>query len=100
VTLWDVKSGVPTCEFKAHRFEAKSVVFFANNRGLISAGWDGRIMFWDVGLKKIVHIISEVPFGINALSLSNDETRLAVGDYQGLVTVWDINGIRNRLLKK
>jgi WD40 repeat protein len=99
VIVWDADSGKPILEANPHLAEARSIGFFAGNCGLISAGWDRRIVFSDLRTKTIVCNLKDVPFPINAIAVSHDGSKLAVGDYRGLVTVWDMTSVAHEIQK-
>jgi WD40 repeat protein len=48
VRIWDVCTGQLTRTIKAHLHCASCVVFTSDGKGLVSAGWDYKLRYWDV----------------------------------------------------
>ncbi len=48
VRLWDVASGKELKTLTGHISDVRSVCYSPDGRTLVSAGWEGRIKFWDV----------------------------------------------------
>jgi WD40 repeat protein len=93
VSLWNTTTGKVIRKYNAHKVEARSVAFFAKDRGLISGGSDSRIQFWDLGLdsdKPMRTLENSYAGRISVLSVSHDGKMLAAGEMGGLITLWDI----------
>ena len=73
----------------AHEEWATQVLTTPTGKELISAGADGRVVFWDAATGKIVREVS-LPTIVLTLSLSNNGRTLAAGDSAGAVSIIDV----------
>ena len=89
VVVWNAATGDILLKSTKHVAEVTAMVFFADDRGLITTGWDGRTLFWDLKNRRVIHEQKE-SIRMHSLALSPDQSRLAIGDESGLITLWDI----------
>ena len=86
VVLWDVASGK-----ELRRFDPASAspLAFSRDGALAMASWDKDIDLWDVASGRLVKRFSGVSSFARSIALSPDGTRLAAGDDDLNLTIWN-----------
>lgn len=72
---------------------ATQVLSSPTGKEIISAGVDGRVVFWDSSTGKVLREIT-LPASVMTLSLSNDGVILAAGDVSGTVSIIETQSVR------
>jgi WD40 repeat protein len=76
-------------QFKgSHKFNPAAVTFAAEDTYIVSAGWDGRVVFWDAktGNRLRTTDMGEV---VSSLCYCPVTKQLAAGTYGGTIRIWD-----------
>jgi WD40 repeat protein len=89
VRVWDVATNKLAFELKGHTNTVDSVVFLDDSH-LISSGWDGKIILWDVTTGQSLRTFAGHTDRIYKLALSPDKTRLLSASADGTVGMWDV----------
>jgi WD40 repeat protein len=87
IRLWDSRSATFTTAPLAHESAVMSVVFASTGQWVVSSGWEGAVMRWDIGSgaqTPICRLDHRVP---RVLAISPDDGVLAVGDNDGDVSL-------------
>ena len=86
VVLWDVASGK-----ELRRFDPASArpLAFSRDGALAMAKWDKGIDLWDVASGRLVKRFSGISSFAHSIALSPDGTRLAAGDDDLNLTIWN-----------
>ncbi len=89
--LWDVQNRQPivTLEHVVDhtRYQIKAVAFSPDGQLLATAGWG--VKLWDVSNQNGIDTLEHDQW-VYAVAFSRDGQRLAAGDINGLVKVWDV----------
>ena len=94
VFIWDARcrdqAARPIKQLEAHRPVSWCVAFTPDGRRLVSAGHDGHVFVWDTTTWKRLDDAPAEGHQIEALAISDDEkeTRVAVGDFSGVLVVY------------
>ena len=92
VKLWDTMKGINIACLEGHNSEANIVKWSNDSQLFASSGLDKTIRFWDIREYKNINILSAIQYAyINDFSIfsKNNNTTIAVGHSDGLVTIWD-----------
>jgi WD40 repeat protein len=76
IRLWDTATGTPQGTFNAHRGAVTAIAFSADGSSLVSAGYEGTLVLWD--LATLLHRPKSVP--LTAADLSTLWDQLASPD--------------------
>lgn len=92
VWLYDARTSDEIRLFTGHTEESRHLAFSQDSRMLASTGNDRTIRIWDTETgQQLAHIAIEDIHGHPwSLALSLDRTKLAVGDYYGVIHLWEI----------
>jgi WD40 repeat protein len=75
-----------------HDGAIEDVAFLPDGRTLVSAGADGKILFWDVDTGRRTQAIDGQAGTLKALTVAPDGRRVAVAGGDGSVFVWKVQG--------
>jgi WD40 repeat protein len=95
VKVWDLNLAndplvfARPCEAIHTRGTAYAVAFSPLDPDLLAAGFDGTVTLWDWRNKKAVHTFPGHDKRGICVAFSRDGRRLATGDWQGSVKIWD-----------
>jgi WD40 repeat protein len=89
--LWDAKSGRCLLTLEGHGYNVPSVVWLPGSDRVASGSLDGTVRIWDVRQGVCDRVIS-VNHPVHALAPSPDGKTLASGDYDAIITLWDLDG--------
>jgi WD40 repeat protein len=89
--LWDTQSGRCLLTLEGHHHNIPSVVWLPGSDRVASGSLDGTIRIWDVRRGVCDRTIT-VNHPVHALAPSPDGKTLASGDYDAIITLWDLDG--------
>ena len=92
IRIWDLNEGKQSSAWKAHRGEVKSLGFLDRDRSLISAGYDGRIVKWDLAGRPRQQVKTDSP--ITDVALDNRHGVIVSGHKDGTVRRWSLDRLR------
>jgi WD40 repeat protein len=90
ITLWDVEKGESIDPSIGHRGLIRSVCFDADSKMLWTSGSDQKIRKWDVSKGKLLKQIEPDHAASDAISFSQDRSRMVYGNRKGEVVVVDV----------
>ncbi len=76
----------------------RDVAFHPNSKQLVTVGDTPEVHTWDLESGELQRIIRGPTKEVECVTFSPDVTRLATGDHDGLVKVWDADGRQRGLL--
>lgn len=90
VYRWDVASGKKSV-LSGHESWVRSMEFSSNGETLYTAGWDGRVGFWDVAAEKPIakRMLQAHDGWCRWVRVNRDGTLMATCGNDNLVKVWD-----------
>lgn len=89
VKIWNPKDGALIASLDGQPTIVWSVALSADGQKLITSGYDGKIIVWNVAEKKPLHTIEKKGW-IRTLALSPDGTKLAAGQEDGNVVLFEL----------
>ena len=89
IRLWRMPDGSHIRKWQAHKGSVNGIVFLANDSKLISGGYDGRIVEWDIQGKEIRSTATESP--IRHLIANEKEDHILTGHEDGVVRQWRLS---------
>jgi WD40 repeat protein len=91
VKIWDVKSGAQVTSLEGQPTIVWSLAASPDGKTLITSGYDGKIILWNVAEKKPQQTIEKKGW-IRRVSLSPDGNNFAAGLEDGSVIVFETDG--------
>src|SRR6266702_3483179 len=88
VKIWDVKSGAQVANLEGQPTIVWSLAASADGKTLITSGYDGKIIIWNVAEKKPQQTIEKKGW-IRRVALSPDGATLATSSTDKLAKLWD-----------
>ena len=88
--LLNGESSKAVAKLKGHQSYASAVAFSPDGAKLASAGWDRRLIVWDVATGKPVTSIATDSYALNAMQFSPDGRFIAGGGQHRTVRIWDL----------
>ncbi|MYF54411.1 hypothetical protein F4225_01280, partial [Candidatus Poribacteria bacterium] len=90
IRLWDINDGSLNFTIKKHRFSVKVLVFSHDGSILGSAANDHTVRLWDtVDATQIATLRNQK--GVESLRFAPDNKTLAIGKWDGTVSLWNIS---------
>jgi WD40 repeat protein/serine/threonine protein kinase len=89
VKIWDLARRTNEITLRVHNPAVRGLALLPDERTLIAVGRD--IQFWDLNSQRELFRLKPRPTNFRGCSISPDGRRLAVGAFDGLVTVWDLD---------
>jgi predicted NACHT family NTPase len=93
VKIWDAKSGSQTASFAGQPTIVWSVAASADGKVLLSSGYDGKIIVWDVAEKKPQQTIEKKGW-IRRVAFSADGQHFAAGMEDGSVILFETKDVK------
>lgn len=90
IRLWKLPDGSPAGGWRAHGDSVNGIVFIGDGSRLMSAGYDGRMVIWDLAGRRLQDWDTGSP--VTVLEARRDRKRLATGHADGSVRLWDVEG--------
>jgi len=88
--LWDLQTGKIVRTIPAHTDKIPDIAFAPDGGTLVSAGWDGHILSWDVKTGERVGFAAwSEGARFVGIDLSSDGRRVASGTMSGAIELWD-----------
>ena len=91
VQIWRLPYGAPLYRWQAHQDSVNGVVFTADDRHVITAGYDGWIAEWEFGGRSHRRVMTPAP--ITSMAANTRADRLMTGHSDGSVRVWRLRDI-------
>ena len=92
IKIWDTIKGMNIVCLEGHNSDVNSVKWSNDSQLFASCGLDKTVRFWDIREYKNTNILSAIQYAdINDISIfsKSNNTIIAVGHTDGLVTIWD-----------
>ena len=92
IKIWDTIKGINIVCLEGHNSDVNTVKWSNDSQLFASCGLDKTIRFWDIRDYKSFNILSTIQYAdINDISIfsKGNNTIIAVGHNDGLVTIWD-----------
>ena len=92
IKIWDTNKGINLVCLEGHDSDVKSVKWSNDSQFFASCSLDKTIRFWDIRDYKTINLLSAIQYAyINDISIfsKGNNTIVAVGHSDGLVTIWD-----------
>ena len=94
IKIWDTIKGINIVCLEGHNSDVNSVKWSNDSQLFASCGLDKTVRFWDIRDYKYINILSAIQYAdINDISIfsKGNNTIVAVGHTDGLVTIWDFS---------
>jgi WD40 repeat protein len=93
VKLWDPKTGALTASLEGgHDTNVWSAALSADGKTLITAGYNGKVIVWDVAEKKARATLDRHKKWCRAVAISPDGSKFATGGEDEEVVIWETAG--------
>ena len=87
--VWELTNPLLQRVFQGHHDQVQGLALSLDGRTLVSAASDG-IRMWDVDSQKELTQLNPRPAVFTSCAISQDGRTLAVGDFGGLITLWNL----------
>ena len=94
IKIWDTFKGVNIGCLEGHNSDVNSVKWSNDSHLFASCGLDKTVRFWDIKEHKNINILSAIQYAdINDIAIfsQSNNTIIAVGHTDGLMTIWDFS---------
>ena len=91
VSVWDLSTGEQKAALEGHEANVWSVALSPDGKTLVSTGYDGAIMVWDVAAKQPKATLSKKGW-CRTVAFAPDGAQFATGHEDGSVTIWALDG--------
>ena len=98
VLLWDLATGEQKAALEGHEANVWSVALSPDGKTLVSTGYDGAIIVWDVAGKKAKATLSKKGW-CRTVAFAPDGAQFATGHEDGSVTIWAVEGKELKTIK-
>ena len=92
IKIWDTIRGINIGYLEGHNSDVNSVKWSNDSQFFVSCGLDKTVRFWDIREHKNINILSAIQYAdINDIAVFSklNNTIVAVGHTDGLMTIWD-----------
>jgi WD40 repeat protein len=103
VELWDVATRQELVELKGHANNVRCVTFSSDGKVLATGSADQTVKLWDATTRADPIVFREDPSdanGFGPMRFSPRENKLAVGDWRGIITMWDLHTGQRTIIDK
>jgi WD40 repeat protein len=95
VKLWDPKTGALTASLEGgHDTNVWSAALSADGKTLVTAGYNGKVIVWDVAEKKARATLDRHKKWCRAVAISPDGSKFATGGEDEEVVIWETAGAK------
>lgn len=88
ITVWDAESGAESVTLHTPGGSLRAVDFDAKGDHLVSASTGGGLAVWDLSTGRVVAQLLGHTADVQCLATSTDGSRIATGDWDGMLKVW------------
>ena len=92
IRIWNLNDGEQSTAWKAHRGEVKSLYFLDRDSSLISAGYDGSIVEWELSGRP--RLLAKADSPITDMALDRRHRVIVSGHKDGTVRRWSLDRLR------
>jgi len=92
IRLWQMPDGSHIKKWQAHKGTVNGILFLEGDTRLISGGYDGKIVEWDIEGNEIRSITTESP--IRHLIANEKEDHILTGHEDGVVRQWHLSDFK------
>lgn len=86
--VWDVEKGKLVKALEGHDGLVRSLARSPDDKWLVTAGRDGKLLVWDCAAGKVKASMDEGVMGFQVVAFSTDGKTLATGGIDRNVTLW------------
>ncbi len=98
IRLWNPETGIEREGFSGDPLALRALAFSPDRQTLASAGTGDRdVKLWRVATRERLATLSGQENGLVCLAFSRDGKRLAAGNREGTITIWDLRFPQSRL---
>jgi WD40 repeat protein/tRNA A-37 threonylcarbamoyl transferase component Bud32 len=90
VWLWEAANGKPIRTVLPHPGGAAGLAFAADNKMLVTAGWDGVARLWDFRDAKELASFGGTDGPLHSVAISRDGRNVLTGSRTGVARLWDV----------
>ena len=94
IKIWDTTRGINIGNLEGHSSDVNSVKWSNDSQLFASCALDKTVRFWDIREHKSINILSAIQYAdINDIAVFSkaNNTIIAVGHTDGLMTIWDFS---------
>lgn len=92
--LWDLNVGREIARFTGHTAKVRDLAISGDNRLAASVDATGAVMVWNLADLSRLKDLPQMPAGVARVGLARNGGLLVMGDEQGRVTGFDLNGMQ------
>ncbi len=92
IRLWQMPDGSHVRKWQAHKGTVNGILFLQGDAKLISGGYDGKIVEWNIDGSKIRSITTESP--ITHLIADEDKNQILTGHQDGVARQWRLSDFK------
>src|SRR5688500_404368 len=89
VKLWDPKTGALVASLEGQPTNVWSVAFSADGKTLLTSGYDGKVILWNVAEKKPQQTFDKHKTWCRCVVLSPDAKHFATAGEDGNIVIWE-----------
>ncbi len=92
VNTWHLESGKLSRRWQAHTDSVNGIVFIANDKKVVTAGYDGFINVWSIDGKLLQKIKARSP--ISVMILNRKANKIFTGHKDGNILIWELDTLK------
>jgi COMPASS component SWD3 len=94
VKLWDPKTGALVASLEGQPTNVWSVALSADGKTLLTSGYDGKVIAWNVAEKKPQQTLDKHKSWCRCVALAPDGKHFATAGEDGNIIVWETEGFK------